>query len=134
VAAISAAVCMTDDAEPRAERRYLVTLWAGGFYLLAGLFAATVVALLAALPQSLVLAITGVALLATLSNSLTVAVSQDAERDAAIVTFRAPPQACRCLAWGARSGAWSWALRCCNGGGVTGCARAKREHDPPRGR
>ena len=48
---------------------------------------ATVVALLAALPQSLVMAITGVALLATLSNSLTVAVSQDAERDAAIVTF-----------------------------------------------
>jgi benzoate membrane transport protein len=51
------------------------------------LFAATVVALLAALPQALVMAITGVALLATLSNSLTVAVSQDAERDAAIVTF-----------------------------------------------
>ena len=87
VAAISAAVCMTDDAEPRPERRYLVTLWAGGFYLLAGLFAATVVALLAALPQALVMAITGVALLATLSNSLTVAVSEDGERDAAIVTF-----------------------------------------------
>lgn len=87
VAAISAAVCMTEDAEPRPERRYLVTLWAGTFYILAGVFAATVAALLSALPQALVLAITGLALLATISNSLAVAAGQDAERDAAVITF-----------------------------------------------
>ena len=87
VAAISAAVCMTDDAEPNPARRYLVTVWAGVFYILAGLFAATVVGLLAALPQSLVTAITGVALLATITNSLASTASSEPERDAAVITF-----------------------------------------------
>ena len=73
--------------EPDPRRRYLVTVWAGLFYVLAGLFAATVVGLLAALPASLVTAITGVALLATLTNSLASATSSEPERDAAVVTF-----------------------------------------------
>lgn len=108
VAAISAAVCMTDDAEPDPKRRYLVTIWAGIFYVLAGIFAATVVGLLAALPRTLVLAITGVALLATISNSLAAAAHDERERDAAMLTFLCT--ASGMSLWGVGSAFWGLML------------------------
>lgn len=87
LAAISAAVCMGKEVDPDPGQRYKAAVWAGVFYLLMGLFGATVVGLFAALPVELVMAIAGLALLGTIGNSLTVALADEQERDAALLTF-----------------------------------------------
>lgn len=87
LAAITAAICMSKEADPRPERRYLAAVWAGVFYLLTGIFGATVAALLAALPNALVVAVAGLALLATLGNSLAGALADEREREAALIAF-----------------------------------------------
>jgi benzoate membrane transport protein len=88
LAAITAAICMGREAHEDPARRYVAAMAAGLFYLLVGLFAATVVALFAAFPQELVVAIAGIALLGTIGNSLAAALREDgAGREAALVTF-----------------------------------------------
>ncbi|WP_445396953.1 benzoate/H(+) symporter BenE family transporter [Zobellella sp. An-6] len=87
LAAISAAVCMGKEVDPDPGQRYKAAVWAGVFYLLMGLFGATVVGLFAALPVELVMAIAGLALLGTIGSSLTVALADEQERDAALLTF-----------------------------------------------
>jgi benzoate membrane transport protein len=52
-----------------------------------GLFGATVGAVFAAFPQELVLAIAGLALLGTIGNGLAAALSDEKEREPALVTF-----------------------------------------------
>ena len=87
LAAITAAICMSRDADPDPDRRYMAAVWAGMFYLATGVFGATVVSLFVAFPIELVAAIAGLALLGTIANSLAGALSDEAGRDAAIVTF-----------------------------------------------
>lgn len=87
LAAISAAVCMGKEVDTDPAQRYKAAVWAGFFYLLMGLFGATVVGLFAALPAELVMAIAGLALLGTIGSSLSVALSNETERDAALLTF-----------------------------------------------
>lgn len=87
LAAISAAVCMGEEVDKDPKQRYKAAVWAGVFYLLMGLFGATVVGLFAALPTELVMAIAGLALLGTIGQSLTVAIQDSAEREAALLTF-----------------------------------------------
>lgn len=87
LAAITAAICMGPEAHADPARRYTAAVWAGLFYLLVGLFGATVAGLLAAFPQALVLAIAGIALFGTLGNSLVAALREEDEREAALVTF-----------------------------------------------
>ncbi len=57
------------------------------FYLTIGLFGATAAGLFAAFPHALVLAIAGIALLGTLGGSLAATRVDEAEREAALVTF-----------------------------------------------
>lgn len=87
LAAITAAICMSPEADRDPQRRYLAAVWAGIFYLVTGLLGATVASVFAALPRELVAAIAGIALLGTISNSLGAAVADASERDAAVVTF-----------------------------------------------
>ena len=87
LAAITAAICMSRDADPEPSRRYMAAVWAGAFYLLTGIFGATVVSLFAAFPVELVAAIAGLALLGAISGSLVGALIEENGRDAAIVTF-----------------------------------------------
>lgn len=87
LAAITAAICMGPEAHPDPAKRYMAAVWAGIFYLLVGLFGATVAGLFAAFPQALVLAIAGIALIGTLGSSLATALQDAHERDAALVTF-----------------------------------------------
>ena len=87
LAAITAAICMGPEAHADPARRYMASVWAGIFYLLVGLFGATVAGLFAAFPHALVLAIAGIALVATLGNSLATALQEPDEREAALVTF-----------------------------------------------
>nr|WP_262407740.1 benzoate/H(+) symporter BenE family transporter [Thauera sedimentorum] len=87
LAAITAAICMSKDADPDPARRYLASVWAGVFYLLTGVLGATVAGLFAAFPQALIAAIAGLALLGTIANSLAGALADEAEREAALITF-----------------------------------------------
>jgi benzoate membrane transport protein len=60
---------------------------AGAFYIVVGLFGATVAAVFAAFPKELVAALAGIALLGTIGNSLAVAMREEVEREPALVTF-----------------------------------------------
>ena len=87
LAAITAAICMSKDADPDPGNRYRAAVWAGVFYLVTGVFGATVVGLFVALPRALVVTIAGLALLGTIASGLAGALAHEKERDAAIITF-----------------------------------------------
>ena len=87
LAAITAAICMSPDADPDPKRRYLAAVWAGVFYLIMGVLGATVVSFFAVFPQALVVAIAGIALFATIGNSLADSIANTAGREAAVITF-----------------------------------------------
>lgn len=87
LAAITAAICMSPEADSNPDRRYLAAVWAGIFYLITGLLGATVASMFTALPKELVAAIAGIALLGTICTSLTGALHNERERDAALITF-----------------------------------------------
>ena len=87
LAAITAAICTGREAHADPARRYVAAVSAGGFYLLIGLFGATVGAVFAAFPTELVLVIAGLALLGTIGNGLAAAMASESEREPALVTF-----------------------------------------------
>jgi len=87
LAAITAAICMGREAHEDPRRRYVAAVFAGLFYLLVGIFGATVVAIFLAFPAELVAAIAGLALLATIGNGLASAVGNENQREPALVTF-----------------------------------------------
>ena len=87
IAAITAAICQSPDAHPDASKRWLAAAAAGIFYLLAGIFGGSISGLMAALPLSWIQTLAGLALLGTIGGSLHQALHNEAERDAAIVTF-----------------------------------------------
>ncbi len=78
---------MGREAHEDPAKRYVAAIAAGVFYLVIGLFGATVGAVFAAFPQELVLAIAGLALLGTIGNGLAAALSHEKEREPALVTF-----------------------------------------------
>ncbi len=59
----------------------------GIFYIITGIFGATVGSLFAALPAELILAIAGLALLGTIGKGLAVALVDKKDREAALITF-----------------------------------------------
>lgn len=87
LAAITAAISMGREAHEDPDKRYVAAISAGIFYLIIGLFGATVAAVFAALPVALVSAIAGLALLGTIGNSLSIALSAEQDREAALITF-----------------------------------------------
>jgi benzoate membrane transport protein len=87
LAAITAAICMGREAHEDPAKRYLASVFAGAFYLLVGVFGATVGALFAAFPRELVLAVAGLALFGTIGGGLATAMKDEAQREPALVTF-----------------------------------------------
>lgn len=87
LAAITAAICMGREAHEDPARRYVAAVSAGFFYLLVGLFGATVGAVFAAFPKELVLVIAGLALFGTIGNGLASALADERGREPALVTF-----------------------------------------------
>jgi len=87
LAAITAAICMGREAHENPQRRYVASVAAGFFYILIGLFGATVGALFAAFPRELVLAVAGLALIGTIGNGLAAALANEREREPALITF-----------------------------------------------
>lgn len=87
LAAITAAICMGEEVDKDKGKRYLASFSAGLFYLLAGLFGASITSLFLSFPQALILAIAGFALIGTIANSLQTALADSAEREAALIVF-----------------------------------------------
>jgi benzoate membrane transport protein len=87
LATITAAICTGREAHEDPARRYVAAVMAGVFYILTGLFGATIGALFAAFPKELVLAIAGFALLGTIGSGLALAMVQESEREPALITF-----------------------------------------------
>ena len=87
LAAITAAICMSEQADENPARRYTASVMAGIFYCIIGLIGGLVALSFSALPKELIVAIAGLALLGTLGNGLAVALKDDAQREAALITF-----------------------------------------------
>ena len=89
LAAITAALCTGPDAHPDADRRWVVGVIYGVFYLAVALFAAPLAGLFIAMPSAILAIITGLALVAPLSGALETMLSDRNEREAAVLTFAA---------------------------------------------
>lgn len=87
LAALTAAICTSREADINPANRYKSTVFAGLCWLLIGIFGATIVTLFFAFPKELVLAIAGLALLSTIGNSLKAALEEDTQREAALITI-----------------------------------------------
>ncbi|MGP8304621.1 benzoate/H(+) symporter BenE family transporter [Vibrio sp. YIC-376] len=87
LAAISAAICMTQEVDSDKQQRYRAVIWAGVFYLIAGVFATTVVAIFLSLPQGVIKILAGFALLGTLMMCLQAAFHAEGYRESALFTF-----------------------------------------------
>lgn len=87
LAAITAAICAGPEADENPRTRYLAGVMTGLVYILVGLGGATVISLFLIAPAALVATVAGLALLSTIGNSLSAALSDNREREAALVTF-----------------------------------------------
>ncbi|MFI8481009.1 benzoate/H(+) symporter BenE family transporter [Pseudomonas sp. NPDC078700] len=87
LAAITAAICTGREAHENPGKRYVAGVSGGVFYLLLGLFGATLVSLFSALPKELIAALAGLALFGAIAGSLANAMSVPQDREAALITF-----------------------------------------------
>jgi benzoate membrane transport protein len=87
LSAITAAICMGEEAHPDPKRRYTAAVSCGLIYVLIGIFGAAITGVLTSFPKELVAAIAGLALLGTIGVALASAVKDEAHREAALITF-----------------------------------------------
>ena len=87
LAAITAAICMGREAHEDPAQRWKASAAAGVIYIATGLLGGAVVALIAAFPKELVLAVAGLALLGTIGSGLATAMKEEGDREAALITF-----------------------------------------------
>ncbi len=87
IAAISAAVSLDDQVHPDPSKRYIAGMSCGFFYILMGLFAATLTSLLMSFPSLFIVALAGIALFGTISHNLAIAFHEVKDREAALLTF-----------------------------------------------
>jgi benzoate membrane transport protein len=87
IAAISAAISLDDQAHPDSKKRYIAGMSCGFFYILMGLFAATLTSILMSFPGVFMTALAGIALLGTIGHNVAIAFQDVSEREAALMTF-----------------------------------------------
>ncbi|WP_313338093.1 benzoate/H(+) symporter BenE family transporter [Stutzerimonas nitrititolerans] len=87
LAAITAAICAGREAHEDPGKRYIAGVSGGVFYLLLGIFGATLVSVFTAFPAALIAALAGLALLSAIGAALHGAMSVPADREAALITF-----------------------------------------------
>ena len=87
IAAISAAISLDDQAHPDPAKRYIAGISCGFFYILMGLFAATLTSLLMSFPLLFITALAGIALFGTISHNIALAFQDVNGREAALLTF-----------------------------------------------
>lgn len=87
IAAISAAVSLDDQVHPDPDKRYIAGMSCGFFYIVMGIFAATLTSLLMSFPPIFIVALAGIALFGTISHNIALAFYDVNEREAALMTF-----------------------------------------------
>ena len=87
VAAITAAICLSDDVHPDRSQRWKVGLAYGAIWVVLGLLSPLILTILAALPRDLMAGLVALALIGPLSGALRGAMTQPATRFAATVTL-----------------------------------------------
>ncbi|MDO6682675.1 MULTISPECIES: benzoate/H(+) symporter BenE family transporter [unclassified Oceanobacter] len=87
VAAITASMCTSADAHPESDKRYIAGIASGFFYLLAGLFAGSVVLFFTSFPTEMIAIIAGLALLGAISGSLAGMLDDKEHLEASMVAF-----------------------------------------------
>lgn len=87
LSAITAAICMGEEAHEDPRKRYTAAAVCGLIYIVIGILGAAVTGLLTAFPKELVVAIAGLALLGTIGGGLAAAVRDEDHREAALITF-----------------------------------------------
>ncbi|WP_165666402.1 benzoate/H(+) symporter BenE family transporter [Metapseudomonas otitidis] len=87
LAAITAAICTGREAHEDPARRYVSGVVGGVFYLLLGIFGATLVSIFSALPKELIAALAGLALFGAIAGALAGSMAVLEDREAALITF-----------------------------------------------
>jgi benzoate membrane transport protein len=87
LAAITAAMCASDEAGPDPAKRYWASVMSGVFYLMLVPVVGAAIAFVALAPVALIKAVAGLALIGAFVGALKGAVSDDREREAAGLTF-----------------------------------------------
>jgi benzoate membrane transport protein len=87
LAAISAAICTGPDAHPDPAERWKTGPFYALAYLVFAVFGASLVALFAVLPPTLIVLVAGLGLLGPLANALSIAIADPGHRIAATVAF-----------------------------------------------
>ncbi|WP_111891176.1 benzoate/H(+) symporter BenE family transporter [Acinetobacter sp. MB5] len=89
LASITASLCMGEDCHENPKRRYIAGITNGLFYLLGGLFSGSIVLLFSLFPKELVAALAGLALISAITYNLNIALSNEQQRESAVITFLA---------------------------------------------
>lgn len=87
LAAISAALAASPDADPDPKRRWVAGVSTGASYLILAVFSATFAALVVLAPTAVIPAVAGLALFAAFGSSVQQAIDEPGERIPAVVTF-----------------------------------------------
>ena len=87
LSALIAAICTGKEAHVDPDKRYIAGLSCGIFYILFGIFGATIVSVFTIFPSELIVVITGLALMGSISSSLSSAMKEEGKKDAALITF-----------------------------------------------
>ena len=87
LSALIAAICTGKEAHLDPDKRYIAGISAGFFYLVFGIFGATIVSVFAMFPSELIIVITGLALFGSISSSLASSMQEEEKKEAALITF-----------------------------------------------
>lgn len=87
LSALIAAICTGKEAHSDPDKRYIAGISAGLFYIIFGIFGATIVSVFAIFPSELIIVITGLALFGSIASSLASAMKEDTQKEAALITF-----------------------------------------------
>lgn len=87
LAAITAAICTSEEAHREKSKRYVAGVACGIFYIVMGIFGATLASVFTALPKELIVSLAGLALFGAISTGLTGAMADEKQREAALITF-----------------------------------------------
>jgi len=116
LAAITAAMCASDEAHPDPKRRYWSAIIGGIGYILFGLLASAIIAFVAFAPPILLQAVAGLALVGAFSSSAQAAFRDADHREAAAITFLVTASGTAFMGvsgafWGLVAGAFMLGLR-----------------------
>jgi len=87
LSALIAAICTGKEAHLDPDKRYIAGISAGFFYLVFGIFGATIVSVFAMVPSELIIVVTGLALFGSISSSLASSMQEEEKKEASLITF-----------------------------------------------